>query len=787
MVPQLAVVDTLGNKESNANWAKEPNLKLSQVCPKPTLTSPDHKQDNLSVTAAPTNIIPHSPKTTFKGGEPVSSTVSDTPTSTNGNEKKSENMAGGDQQMPDLCLKSQGVGEAGGEQSDANANMRMISLADEKEMCKSGLSSAVAASKVDKPTNDCRTKASGTTKDECAKPGGLGSRSSAAKATVIEDSNKNVSANNPNLNALVTPQRESKGGVSAGVNKDPAAPQESKELHHMHTYPQSSVCPQETHKTKQTTETTPAPTTTAPTKTAPTKTAPTTTAPTTTAPTTPAPTKTAPTTPAPTKTAPTKTAPTTPTPTTTAPTKAAPTKTAPTTTAPTTPTPTTTAPTTTAPTTTASTTPLIKKEDTKNSSSAHPKEDFQPAKTPQVSSDKHQPMSSQKDSSAQPQAMQNMPTDGQVAEEPSQTDTAVFEGQQPEPPCKLYREASTMTSSLSSTPVKQCHDMEVQAVANTCNKAVCTSPSLLPFAVTRRPSGAGAVPREEAQTLAVYQVDGGMDLHQLNIDPKSEKLTVEAELCPNQNTSMVLSQQQDSRLGAKPKEGSALCNIQPVYQINIEHSNHKEPGESGNSQYKTGVQAAKTATAEASTFKSGTPPETAGTTKPGSADSNNAVLSQATVTTKATSTSATANTTTKSDTAKQKAAEKTKTKETKSSKDKIKPERNEEEDDQSGKQKGKSVHDVVWDEQGMTWEVYGASVDPESLGFAIQSHLQCKIKEQERKLMAQTSFRKSISGVDSPQHGRKNKRRQQNIFRSMLQNVRRPNCCVRPPPSSVLE
>ncbi|XP_029996246.1 G protein-regulated inducer of neurite outgrowth 3 [Sphaeramia orbicularis] len=692
MVPQLAVVDTLGNKESNANWAKEPNLKLSQVCPKPTLTSPDHKQDNLSVTAAPTNIIPHSPKTTFKGGEPVSSTVSDTPTSTNGNEKKSENMAGGDQQMPDLCLKSQGVGEAGGEQSDANANMRMISLADEKEMCKSGLSSAVAASKVDKPTNDCRTKASGTTKDECAKPGGLGSRSSAAKATVIEDSNKNVSANNPNLNALVTPQRESKGGVSAGVNKDPAAPQESKELHHMHTYPQSSVCPQETHKTKQTTETTPAPTT-----------------------------------------------------------------------------------------------PLIKKEDTKNSSSAHPKEDFQPAKTPQVSSDKHQPMSSQKDSSAQPQAMQNMPTDGQVAEEPSQTDTAVFEGQQPEPPCKLYREASTMTSSLSSTPVKQCHDMEVQAVANTCNKAVCTSPSLLPFAVTRRPSGAGAVPREEAQTLAVYQVDGGMDLHQLNIDPKSEKLTVEAELCPNQNTSMVLSQQQDSRLGAKPKEGSALCNIQPVYQINIEHSNHKEPGESGNSQYKTGVQAAKTATAEASTFKSGTPPETAGTTKPGSADSNNAVLSQATVTTKATSTSATANTTTKSDTAKQKAAEKTKTKETKSSKDKIKPERNEEEDDQSGKQKGKSVHDVVWDEQGMTWEVYGASVDPESLGFAIQSHLQCKIKEQERKLMAQTSFRKSISGVDSPQHGRKNKRRQQNIFRSMLQNVRRPNCCVRPPPSSVLE
>uniref|UniRef100_A0A3P8X5T8 GPRIN family member 3 n=1 Tax=Cynoglossus semilaevis TaxID=244447 RepID=A0A3P8X5T8_CYNSE len=106
----------------------------------------------------------------------------------------------------------------------------------------------------------------------------------------------------------------------------------------------------------------------------------------------------------------------------------------------------------------------------------------------------------------------------------------------------------------------------------------------------------------------------------------------------------------------------------------------------------------------------------------------------------------------------------------------------EEEDEQAEKQ---GVHDVVWDEQGMTWEVYGASVDPESLGFAIQSHLQCKIKEQERKLIVQTSLRKSVS--DSPRHRKKNKRRQQNIFRSMLQNVRRPNCCVRPPPSSVLE
>ncbi|KAK1174884.1 G protein-regulated inducer of neurite outgrowth 3-like [Acipenser oxyrinchus oxyrinchus] len=99
--------------------------------------------------------------------------------------------------------------------------------------------------------------------------------------------------------------------------------------------------------------------------------------------------------------------------------------------------------------------------------------------------------------------------------------------------------------------------------------------------------------------------------------------------------------------------------------------------------------------------------------------------------------------------------------------------------------KSKGVHDVLWDEQGMTWEVYGASLDPESLGFAIQNHLQCKIKEHEKKITPQTQSRKSISSETST--SKKNKRRQQNIFRSVFQNVRRPNCCVRPRPSSVID
>ncbi|XP_048855869.1 G protein-regulated inducer of neurite outgrowth 3 [Brienomyrus brachyistius] len=99
--------------------------------------------------------------------------------------------------------------------------------------------------------------------------------------------------------------------------------------------------------------------------------------------------------------------------------------------------------------------------------------------------------------------------------------------------------------------------------------------------------------------------------------------------------------------------------------------------------------------------------------------------------------------------------------------------------------KGKSIHDVVWDEQGMTWEVYGASVDPESLGFAIQSHLQNKIKEHENQTLPRSSLRKSISSQAS--QGRNPKRGNRSVFRSMLQSVRRPNCCSRPPPSSVLD
>lgn len=715
MVPQLAVVDTLGNKEPNANWTKEPDLRLSSVCPNPTLTSPDHKQDNLSLTASPSKTIPQTQKMSSSGGEPLSSPMSDKPVSTNGNKTKSEVGTGEEQQIPHLSITGQGVGEAGSGQRDSNANMKMLCLTDGKEICNAGVSAALSATKVDKQASDCRIGPSAAEEERAQV-------TSSTKATAREDNNKHTSPQNRNLNSpcelrhtASEPQHDNKGSTPGPKSKDTAVPPKPQES--LHSCSKSSVSLQESPKSNTSIETTAA--------------------------------------------------------------------------------------------LLSSSAPPSDSNDlqagftNRNLGSKHSEKDSLPVKTPQVSSDKHQPVSSQTDSSTLPQAKQNMAAHGQVAEEVGQMNTAVFEGQLQQH-CKVYREASTMTLSPSTAPVKRCQDMEVQAVANTCTKSVATSPSLLPFTVTRRQSG--VVIKEEAQSTAVvYQADGGLGQHQMCIttlstatDQRLERITVEAEMCTNQNVGLdfhseTLTQQQNKGLGAKPKDlTAARCNTQPVYQINIEHSNHKEQG-----QYKTDVQtsAVKMATAEA--LKSGSPPETVAAIKSGSADSSSTKLSQATVTTKPNqvlSTTTATNTTSKSvqsknkaGSPKEKAGGKSLTKETKSSKLKIEPERKQEKDNQSGKEKGKSVHDVVWDEQGMTWEVYGASVDPESLGFAIQSHLQCKIKEQERKLMARTSLRKSVSGVNSPQHGRKSKRRQQNIFRSMLQNVRRPNCCVRPRPSSVLE
>lgn len=671
MVSQLPVVDTLGNKETNANWSKEPNSRLSQVCASPTLTSPDLHQDSMSLKATPTDTSPRPQISVSSESELSGGAVSEKP----GSETKRELVTGGAQQM---SVTGQSVREAGGGPRDSNANMKMFRLADDKEICEAGVPSAVSASKVNEQESDCRLSAA---KEE--------------RALIREDNHKHVSPKTGNLNqpgelrdTLFQPQRDDKGNSSASRNKDSAVPRMHREPDHIHS------CPQEKTNTKQSMEHPEAPLSS--------------------------------------RTAPSES--------------------------------------------------KGSEKGFTNKNSEPPETDLPPLKKPAVSSDKHQSASSQMGPSSPLPAKQNMAACGQVAADVSQLHMAGSKGQQQY--CKQYREASTMTFPPSTTPVKQHHDMEVQAVANTCSKAVATSPSLMPFALSRRQSG-GAATREEEQSMAVvYQVAQGVE-HQLHVRPtdtKSDRITVEAEMCSKQNIS---SDAKDSTMGH--------CNTQPVYQINIDHSNHTEQGDSGGS-------VKEEAEVQAPTVTTGAPQQTPAATKASSADSNKVVPCQAvaaagpeqTLTTSAAST--TINAASKPGVPKNKAGHpeekpgaKPLLKEAKTDKHTIEPERKQEEDPQSGKERGKSVHDVVWDEQGMTWEVYGASVDPESLGFAIQSHLQCKIKEQERKLMAQTSLRKSVSGVDSPRHGRKSKRRQQNIFRSMLQNVRRPNCCVRPPPSSVLE
>ncbi|XP_039516808.1 G protein-regulated inducer of neurite outgrowth 1 isoform X4 [Pimephales promelas] len=96
------------------------------------------------------------------------------------------------------------------------------------------------------------------------------------------------------------------------------------------------------------------------------------------------------------------------------------------------------------------------------------------------------------------------------------------------------------------------------------------------------------------------------------------------------------------------------------------------------------------------------------------------------------------------------------------------------------KEESGAPQQVIWDEQGMTWEVYGASLDMESLGFAIQNHLQCKIREHERRI---STLRNSICLSEQlPEKGRTGKRKK-SVFRSLFSGS---NCCSKPQPKEEL-
>ncbi|XP_078087735.1 G protein regulated inducer of neurite outgrowth 1 [Mustelus asterias] len=88
------------------------------------------------------------------------------------------------------------------------------------------------------------------------------------------------------------------------------------------------------------------------------------------------------------------------------------------------------------------------------------------------------------------------------------------------------------------------------------------------------------------------------------------------------------------------------------------------------------------------------------------------------------------------------------------------------------------VRDVQWDEKGMTWEVYGASVDAEVLGLAIQKHLEKQIEEhgKQNPEVCQNDKSNSLKGSLGKEE---NKRRQSNVFQAVLHNIRSPQCCAR--------
>ncbi|XP_013030276.2 G protein-regulated inducer of neurite outgrowth 2 [Anser cygnoides] len=86
------------------------------------------------------------------------------------------------------------------------------------------------------------------------------------------------------------------------------------------------------------------------------------------------------------------------------------------------------------------------------------------------------------------------------------------------------------------------------------------------------------------------------------------------------------------------------------------------------------------------------------------------------------------------------------------------------------------VREVRWDDEGMTWEVYGASVDPEVLGLAIQKHLEIQIEQFQTEPLQLAGKRKEDSFNKETSSDKMGKKRP---FRTMMHSLRYPSCCTR--------
>jgi len=86
------------------------------------------------------------------------------------------------------------------------------------------------------------------------------------------------------------------------------------------------------------------------------------------------------------------------------------------------------------------------------------------------------------------------------------------------------------------------------------------------------------------------------------------------------------------------------------------------------------------------------------------------------------------------------------------------------------------VKEVEWDAEGMTWEVYGAAVDPEELGLAIQRHLEIQIKETAAAAAVAAQMEDSTDNTSSlalqPTRRKKSE--------SVIKTLRSSACCTNP-------
>ncbi|KAG2456159.1 GRIN1 protein, partial [Polypterus senegalus] len=91
------------------------------------------------------------------------------------------------------------------------------------------------------------------------------------------------------------------------------------------------------------------------------------------------------------------------------------------------------------------------------------------------------------------------------------------------------------------------------------------------------------------------------------------------------------------------------------------------------------------------------------------------------------------------------------------------------------------VREVRWDEKGMTWDVYGASMEVEVLGMVIQKHLEKQIEEHEKQLPPRHPNPALQRGgsLKASEVTTEEKRQQRSLLQMLMQNFRRPQCCSR--------